>query len=334
MTSELQLEELHLLRARLARLERRRRLPRRAVAVLLVALLVAVVPLATLAAGPFSDLNTGSVHNPNIQAIAAVGITTGCNPPENTEYCPNDLVTREQMASFLARTAGLGGNPPVANARTAQTATNAVNAHRLDDQPASAYQLAAQPIANAQNAAQLGGQPPSYYQPANQPIANATNAVNAQNAGNADTVGGYAASSLTRIAVTGGFLTYSAAPSDYTDVARVVLTVPGTAPQAVVVEGQFRALTSPSGGFVTLRVAQDGGGYSGYARYPYETTDASVGIMVSTRAVFIAQPGTHTYTLQLIATAVPQQLYFDELMLFATTHPFGPDGSAGTTVLP
>jgi len=34
-------------------------------------------------------------------------------------------VTRQEMASFLARAAGLGTNPPVANAKTAQTATNA-----------------------------------------------------------------------------------------------------------------------------------------------------------------------------------------------------------------
>ncbi len=66
------------------------------------------------------DLNPGSGHNANINAIADAGITLGCS--DTTHYCPNDFVTREQMASFLARTAGLGSNAPIANAKTAQTA--------------------------------------------------------------------------------------------------------------------------------------------------------------------------------------------------------------------
>jgi hypothetical protein len=62
---------------------------------------------------PFTDL-TGGVHDANIEAIYNAGITTGCVP--NQEYCPTANVTREEMASFLARTAGLGSNKPVANA--------------------------------------------------------------------------------------------------------------------------------------------------------------------------------------------------------------------------
>jgi hypothetical protein len=89
----------------------------------LTALLMALAPIALIAATPFNDLNPGSPHNANIDAIYTAGITTGCVP--DVSYCPNDLVTREQMASFLARTAGLGGNPPVANAKTAQTAASA-----------------------------------------------------------------------------------------------------------------------------------------------------------------------------------------------------------------
>jgi hypothetical protein len=88
--------------------------------------LLALVPYTLLAANPFTDLNAGGIHNANIDAIYNAGITTGCVP--NQQYCPNDLVTREQMASFLARTAGLGGNPPVANAKTALIAANATNA--------------------------------------------------------------------------------------------------------------------------------------------------------------------------------------------------------------
>ena len=76
----------------------------------LAALLVALVPLATLAANPFTDLNPGSVHNANIDAIYNAGITTGCDP--GVAYCPNGLVTREEMASFLARTAGSATTRP------------------------------------------------------------------------------------------------------------------------------------------------------------------------------------------------------------------------------
>ncbi len=48
----------------------------------------------------FSDDN-GSVHEENINAIAEAGITLGCD--STTVFCPNDPVTRAQMASFLAR---------------------------------------------------------------------------------------------------------------------------------------------------------------------------------------------------------------------------------------
>jgi hypothetical protein len=48
-----------------------------------------------------------SIFEPQIDAIAAAGVTTGCNPPDNDEYCPTALVQRDQMASFLARALGL-----------------------------------------------------------------------------------------------------------------------------------------------------------------------------------------------------------------------------------
>lgn len=45
-----------------------------------------------------------SIHEGSINRLAAAGITGGCAADR---YCPKDLVTREQMASFLARAAGL-----------------------------------------------------------------------------------------------------------------------------------------------------------------------------------------------------------------------------------
>jgi hypothetical protein len=121
-------QKLAAMQAELSTLRRRsgRHRQRRLIVLLPVVLLVALLPFSLLAANPFNDLNPGSVHNDNIDAIYNAGITTGCDP--NVSYCPNDFVTREQMASFLARAAGLGTNPPVANAKTAQSATTAQNA--------------------------------------------------------------------------------------------------------------------------------------------------------------------------------------------------------------
>ncbi|MGD2051348.1 MAG: hypothetical protein PVI35_02635 [Acidimicrobiia bacterium] len=60
------------------------------------------------AGGRFFD-DDGSVHEASIEAIAAAGITTGCNPPYSTGYCPDDVVTRGQMAAFLSRALDLPG---------------------------------------------------------------------------------------------------------------------------------------------------------------------------------------------------------------------------------
>ncbi len=38
--------------------------------------------------------------------MAGAGITKGCNPPVNTKYCPDDFVTRGQMAAFPVRAFG------------------------------------------------------------------------------------------------------------------------------------------------------------------------------------------------------------------------------------
>jgi len=62
--------------------------------------------------GGKSDLFTdddGSVFESDINRLGTAGVTLGCNPPDSDRYCPNDVVTREQMASFLVRAFGLGG---------------------------------------------------------------------------------------------------------------------------------------------------------------------------------------------------------------------------------
>ena len=77
-------------------------------------LLTAVLLAVSLLAGPsvvgaaelppggtFIDDN-GNTHEGFIEAIAAVGITTGCDEL-GPQYCPSEDVSRGQMASFLAR---------------------------------------------------------------------------------------------------------------------------------------------------------------------------------------------------------------------------------------
>lgn len=120
------LVELAALRAEVRQQRRvagRARRLRRPMPLAIVALLVALVPLSLLAAEPtFSDLNVAAeIHRGNIQAIGNAGITTGLADPGDPNarlYNPQGQVTREEMASFLARAAGLGGNPPVTNAAT------------------------------------------------------------------------------------------------------------------------------------------------------------------------------------------------------------------------
>ncbi|MGH8913472.1 MAG: polysaccharide lyase, partial [Acidimicrobiia bacterium] len=60
--------------------------------------------------GRFWD-DDGSVFENAIEQIAASGITVGCNPPVNDRFCPQDSVTRGQMAAFLKR--ALGDTYPV-----------------------------------------------------------------------------------------------------------------------------------------------------------------------------------------------------------------------------
>lgn len=59
----------------------------------------------------FSD-DDGSPHEANINAVAAAGITLGCNPPDNNYFCEQETLTRAQMASFFTRALGL---PPAAS---------------------------------------------------------------------------------------------------------------------------------------------------------------------------------------------------------------------------
>jgi hypothetical protein len=53
-----------------------------------------------------------SIFEGDIEWLAAAGVTRGCNPPLNDSYCPDNYVTRGQMAAFLVRAMGYTVNPP------------------------------------------------------------------------------------------------------------------------------------------------------------------------------------------------------------------------------
>jgi len=74
------------------------------VALIVVAVIVAT-PLAVNAAASFTDVPDTHTFSNDIQWLADAGVTKGCNPPTNDMFCPDDNVTRAQMAAFMHRLA-------------------------------------------------------------------------------------------------------------------------------------------------------------------------------------------------------------------------------------
>jgi hypothetical protein len=90
------------------------------IAVVALAALI-LAPAAVWASHTFNDVPDDNTFHEDIEAIADARVTIGCNPPDNTEYCPDDFVTREQMAAFMNRLGALAdGKEPVVNARAVQ----------------------------------------------------------------------------------------------------------------------------------------------------------------------------------------------------------------------
>ncbi|HSJ33657.1 MAG TPA: S-layer homology domain-containing protein, partial [Acidimicrobiia bacterium] len=105
----------------------------------LVALAVLVAtPLAVVAADAFTDVPDTNVFHDDIAWLEASGVTKGCNPPDNTEFCPGDNVTREQMSAFMRRLAQYidaeDGTPALAD-----HATTAGDADTLDGTDSSGF---------------------------------------------------------------------------------------------------------------------------------------------------------------------------------------------------
>lgn len=83
------------------------RLRARWVHLILVAAVTAAVvaPVAAWATHTFTDVPASHVFHEDIDWIKEAGVTIGCNPPSNTQYCPDDAVTRGQMSAFMRRLA-------------------------------------------------------------------------------------------------------------------------------------------------------------------------------------------------------------------------------------
>jgi parallel beta-helix repeat protein len=77
----------------------------------MAAFLVRAFHIGASGTDAFND-DDGLALEPAINALAASGITRGCNPPVNNRYCPHDQVRRDQMASFVGRAAGLSPTTP------------------------------------------------------------------------------------------------------------------------------------------------------------------------------------------------------------------------------
>ena len=68
----------------------------------IAAFLVRALDLPTSEIDSFVD-DDASIFESDIDALAAAGLTKGCNPPSNDRYCPTGPVTRGQMAAMLHR---------------------------------------------------------------------------------------------------------------------------------------------------------------------------------------------------------------------------------------
>lgn len=79
---------------------------RKLVTIAIVGLILGAATAASAASlppgGTFTD-DDGNTHEGPIEALAAAGITKGCNPPWNDEYCPSSNVTRAQIAAMIVR---------------------------------------------------------------------------------------------------------------------------------------------------------------------------------------------------------------------------------------
>jgi hypothetical protein len=74
----------------------------------MAAMLARALSLPPTGSDHFDDDN-GSTFENAINKVADAGITVGCNPPANNNYCPTSVVNRGQMSAFIKRSVDLNG---------------------------------------------------------------------------------------------------------------------------------------------------------------------------------------------------------------------------------
>jgi hypothetical protein len=102
------------------------RVPKRWVRVAMIVGVTALIvaPLTAVATHSFDDVPNDNTFHEDIAWLKDAAVTLGCNPPDNDEFCPDENVTREQMAAFMRRLA----ENQVVDAATAVTAETAATA--------------------------------------------------------------------------------------------------------------------------------------------------------------------------------------------------------------
>ncbi len=99
------------------------RISRRTALFLVLGVFLAI-PLGAWASHSFTDVPDSHTFHADIEWLKESGVTKGCNPPDNTQFCPDDPVSRGAMAAFMRRLA----ENKVVDAATAVTADHATTA--------------------------------------------------------------------------------------------------------------------------------------------------------------------------------------------------------------
>ena len=160
------------------------------------AVLLAVLPAIAVTSG-FEDVPEDHVFRNDIEWLAATGVTKGCNPPDNTKFCPDKPVTRGQLAAFLHRLSnGVVHAKTASEAAKAELSERAITADSADH--ASTADSASHAASSDEAAHAVAADSAGYADAAGLATESehAANASTADEAANADTVDGYHASDL------------------------------------------------------------------------------------------------------------------------------------------
>jgi len=77
----------------------------------------------------FDDIDASSFHAPFVERLAELGVTEGCG--DGSGFCPDQTVSRAEMAVFLARAYELPDGPDPGFADVPEGAWYAANVARL-----------------------------------------------------------------------------------------------------------------------------------------------------------------------------------------------------------